>query len=49
MYLGVHYLTDMLGAWTLGATWLSALRTSLTLAAGLHSGQLARGRFSRSL
>jgi undecaprenyl-diphosphatase len=34
MYLGVHYLTDVLGAWILGATWLSALLTSFTLATG---------------
>jgi membrane-associated phospholipid phosphatase len=37
MYLGVHYLTDVLGAWILAATWLSALWTSLKLAAGLRS------------
>lgn len=34
MYLGVHYLTDVLGAWILAATWLSALWTSSTLATG---------------
>jgi membrane-associated phospholipid phosphatase len=36
MYLGVHYLTDVLGAWILAATWLSALLTSLTLATRLR-------------
>lgn len=36
MYLGVHYLTDVLGAWILAATWLSALRTSHALATRLR-------------
>jgi undecaprenyl-diphosphatase len=36
IYLGVHYLTDVLGAWILAAAWLSALLTSLTLATGLR-------------
>jgi membrane-associated phospholipid phosphatase len=36
MYLGVHYLTDVVGAWILAATWLSALWTSLALAVGLY-------------
>jgi undecaprenyl-diphosphatase len=35
-YLGVHYLTNVLGAWILAATWLSALLTSLTLATRLR-------------
>jgi membrane-associated phospholipid phosphatase len=37
MYLGVHYLTDVLGAWLLGAVWLSALLTSLAVAAELRA------------
>ena len=44
MYLGVHYLTDVLGAWILAATWLSALWTSLAHATGKNSGSVRKYR-----
>jgi undecaprenyl-diphosphatase len=37
IYLGVHYLSDVLAAWALGAGWLTAVIAALTTAADLHS------------
>ena len=37
IYLGVHYLSDVLAAWALGAGWLTAVIATLTAASGLRN------------
>jgi undecaprenyl-diphosphatase len=45
MYLGAHWLTDVVGGWALGSFWLFALLTAVRTRAALRAaGPRAGGR-----
>ena len=41
LYLGAHWLTDVLGGWALGNLWLLVVMVASQAVAGLRSGSAA--------